>query len=179
MASMRPQRNAAENVGSEQPPPHAGMRSAERRCSKDSVSVGVSSRHQGGKDAVSPSQPDRRRVLQEEKLRTNRIEDSEDFPYQSRARSIEAGAPAGGGNILAREARMDEIHSSGPGSRVPLPDVGMDDGEVWEPIGSMSRERVTAISILINGNHGVESQKPVRKQRAADSCEQMCGFHFR
>jgi hypothetical protein len=53
-------------------------------------------------------------VLQKEELRTAIVGESEDVEEQARALAIEASTPAGDADVLAREARNEEIHASAP-----------------------------------------------------------------
>jgi hypothetical protein len=47
-------------------------------------------------------------------MRTAIVGEVEDVEEQARALAIEAGAAAGNADVLAREARNDEIHASAP-----------------------------------------------------------------
>lgn len=51
-------------------------------------------------------------VLQKESRRTASVGDVEDAEKQSASRPIQAGAPASDAEVLAREARSDDVHAS-------------------------------------------------------------------
>lgn len=53
-------------------------------------------------------------VLQKEPLRIAIVGDVEDVEEQARTLAIEAGATAGDADVLAREARNEQIHASAP-----------------------------------------------------------------
>ena len=53
-------------------------------------------------------------VLQKEAMRTAIVGDFDDVEEQAGAMAIKAGAAAGNADVLAREARNEEIHASAP-----------------------------------------------------------------
>lgn len=57
-------------------------------------------------------------VLQKEAMRTAIVGDVEDVEEQAGALAIKSGAAAGNADVLAREARNEEIHASAPSCAV-------------------------------------------------------------
>lgn len=72
-------------------------------------------------------------VFQEDEAGSYHVSDAEDFAIETAALAIDPGPAAGDADILAREARMDAIHSSRPGGWIEQPDVPLMHVQAGEP----------------------------------------------
>jgi hypothetical protein len=75
-------------------------------------------------------------------------------------------------NILAREARMDAVHSSGVFGWIEQPDIPFPHVQSWEPsvCGSFS-EDLAGVWLPFNSDNWLMSEDEVCEQSSTSSCE--------
>lgn len=121
------------SVGSKAPPPVTVVPRADISRGKYSVAPGVPARHKLADDNVTPSGPDLRAVFEKHESRLNSVNCPEHLADESASLSTDPGPSSCDANILARETRMEAIHSSRPFGWIEQPNVSLVHVQPREP----------------------------------------------
>lgn len=121
------------SVGSKAPPAVSVVPSPDISRGKYSVAPGVSARHKLTDDNVTAAGSDLRAVFEKYESRANSVNCPEHLADESAPLSADPGSASCDANILAREARMDAIHSSRPFGWIEQPNVSLVHVQPWEP----------------------------------------------
>jgi hypothetical protein len=152
------------SVGSQTPPSVSFMMSTNIRCGKYSIAPGVSTRHKFGNDTVSPFGPNAWTVLQEYEARSNSVDCAQDFTPESASWAVDSDSFPCCANILAREARMEAIHSSRVFGWIEQPNVSLVHVQTGKPsIGGSLSQDLAAVGVPFDGGNGFMSENKVCK----------------
>lgn len=97
-------------------------------------------------------------VLKEQDAGSNCASDADDLGPETASRTfLNASAISGVANVLAREARCDEIHSAGVRGWIEQPDISLVHVQTGEPslCGSLSEDSAAVLVVFNSNNWGV------------------------
>lgn len=114
-------------------------------------------------------------VLKEQDAGSNCASDADDLGPETASRTfLNASAISGMANVLAREARCDEIHASRVFGWIEQPNVSLVHVQVGEPslCGSLPKDSAAVLVVFNSDNWGVPEDE-VGEQSAAGSSEEV------
>jgi hypothetical protein len=118
-------------------------------------------------------------VLKEQDSGSNNASDADDFGPEAASRTfLNASAISGVANVLAREARCEEIHSAGVRGWIEQPDISLVHVQAGEPsLGGSLAQDSAGVSVPLNSGNWLVPEDEVGEQSAPCSGEQVEGSH--